>query len=153
MPCDDKGPIRWLFHRASEYGAVPPTQNTVELPLRDGDELFCVIENSIPSQGEGEQSTKFGGPCPYCPQPPTFCKFVRAVPPLEFPLGAGLGAGAGLGTGAGAGAGAGACAIAICNDCCLESPLASETDTPKLKFPAAVGIPETAPVALSRLTP
>jgi hypothetical protein len=29
----------------------------------------------MPSQGDGEQSTKFGGPCPNCPHPPLCCKF------------------------------------------------------------------------------
>jgi hypothetical protein len=70
----------WLFHNASEYGVVPPTLKIVAAPLSDGEFTFCVIENEIPSQGDGEQSTKFGGPCPYCPQPPAFCKFPNEVP-------------------------------------------------------------------------
>ena len=98
MPCDESGPIKWLFHNASEKGAVPPTQKTVELPLSEGDELFCVIENSIPSHGDGEQSTKLGDLCPYCAHPPLFCKLASAVPALAL-LGAGLGAGAGAGAG------------------------------------------------------
>jgi hypothetical protein len=52
------------------------------------------IQNEIPLQGEGEQSTKFGGPWPYALQPPLCCTWENEFPPL----GAGLG-GAGLGGG------------------------------------------------------
>jgi hypothetical protein len=43
------------------------------------------MENAIPSQGDGEQSTKFGGPCPNCPHPPALCSSENV-----FPLGGGL---------------------------------------------------------------
>jgi hypothetical protein len=36
----------------------------------EGDFTPWAIQKEMPSQGEGEQSTKFGGPCPYTPQPP-----------------------------------------------------------------------------------
>ena len=107
----------------------------------------------MPSQGEGEQSTKFGGPCPYCPHPPALCKFEN-----EFPLGGGFDAGGagggedgGGGEEGGGGVGAGgaavaACATAICIPFCVDTPLASETVIPKLKFPDTVGVPVTVPV-------
>src|SRR6476646_11245151 len=53
------------------------------------------MEKSIPLQGAGEQSTKFGGPCPYCAQPPDAWRFENAFPPLESLLGCGI-LGAGL---------------------------------------------------------
>src|SRR5437764_14136900 len=99
MPCEDACPIRWLFHKASEYGVVPPTQKTVALPLSEGDDVFCVIENSIPLQGEGEQSTKFGGTCPYWPHPCALCKWSSDFPESLLPLGAGLLGGGLLGAG------------------------------------------------------
>src|SRR5580693_2755685 len=110
----------------------------VASPLREGEFTPWVIENEIPSHGEGEQSTKFGGPCPYWAHPPLFCRF-----PSTVPVGAGLGGGGGAGGGAGlgggagvgGGAGAGACATAIWSDCCFESPVASDTEMPKLKLP------------------
>jgi hypothetical protein len=60
--------------------------------------------------------------------------------------------------GGGGGGGGGLLLAAVC--CTLifravwvESPLASETETLKLKVPDAVGVPETVPELLSRLTP
>src|SRR5215472_620373 len=125
------------------------------------------MEKAIPLQGEGEQSTKLGGPCPYWFQPPELCKFESWVPVLPLLLlGVGVdGAGddgggfdgggfAGGGDGgAGGELGAGGCATLICNDCCLKSSLASETVTPKLKLPAPVGVPDTLPDVASRFTP
>ena len=34
----------------------------------------------------------------------------------------------------------------ICNDCLPESPLESETEIAKIKFPTAVSVPEITPV-------
>jgi hypothetical protein len=36
----------------------------------EGDFTFCAIQKEMPSHGEGEQSTKFGGPWPYPAHPP-----------------------------------------------------------------------------------
>jgi hypothetical protein len=57
--------------------------------------MFCAMENETPLHGEGEQSTKLGGPCPNWAQPPAFCTlekdFSELVPgfpdelPPEFP--------------------------------------------------------------------
>jgi hypothetical protein len=122
------------------------------------------MEKSIPLQGAGEQSTKFGGPCPYCAQPPDAWRFENAFPPLESLLGCGiLGAGllgggllgggllgGGLLGGGLVGAGALAAAwlaTAICNDFSFEFPFTSDTDTPKLKLPDALGVPDTTPDA------
>jgi len=44
------------------------------------------MEKVIPSQGEGEQSTKLGGPWPYCPQPPLRCTFENELPPVVVVL-------------------------------------------------------------------
>src|SRR5712671_4041100 len=96
------------------------------------------MEKAAPLQGEGGQSTKFGGPCPYWLQPPLCCTFEN-----EFPAGAG---------GAGAG-GAGLFETAICKGCCLDSPLESETEREKLKFPLALGVPEMVPELPTRPTP
>jgi len=63
-----------------------------------------------------------------------------------------LGGGGDAGGGEG-GAGAAACPTAICKPWSFTAPLASDTVTPKLKFPAAVGVPETFPVPRSRFTP
>ena len=59
---------------------MPPIQKTVALPLCEGELTPWVIENEMPSQGEGEPSTKFGGPWPYWPRPPVVCKFERTLP-------------------------------------------------------------------------
>jgi len=48
---------------------------------------------------------------------------------------------------------AGALATVICNACSFESPLESATETPKLKLPLAVGVPEIVPVLPPRTTP
>jgi hypothetical protein len=123
------------------------------------------MEKSIPLQGAGEQSTKFGGPCPYCPQPPDAWRFESAFPPVELLLGCGLlGAGllgvglAGGGLLGGGVVGAGALAAvwlatAICNDFSFEFPFTSDTETAKLKFPEALGVPDMTPDARSRFTP
>jgi len=139
--------MRWLFHRASEYGVVPPTLNIVACPLIEGDWTPWVIEKEIPLHGDGEQSTKFGGPWPYWLQPPLCCKFENEFPPL--PVLGGVGAGE-VGGGVPVVV---ASATAICSDCSLEFPLESETETPKLKFPLAVGVPEIAPVLSASATP
>jgi len=44
-------------------------------------------------------------------------------------------------------------ATEICKDFWAESPLASETDTAKVKLPLALGVPEIFPVLSSRPTP
>ena len=98
----------------------------------------------MPLQGEGEQSTKFGGPCPNWLQPPLCWTFENELPPL-CPAG-------GVGEGAGAG-GAAALDTVICKGCCLDSPLESETEMAKLKFPLALGVPEMPPVLAARSTP
>jgi len=166
MPCDEAVPMRWLFHSASEYGVLPPTQYTVALPLNEGELIPWVIENSIPSHGEGEQSTKLGGPCPYWLQPPLLCRFESWFPLLPLVLGDGLDGGgdegggfagggfAGGGDGGGGGAGwAGGCATLICSDFWLEAPFESETVTPKLKLPAPDGVPDTLPDVALTFTP
>src|SRR5579871_2977873 len=163
MPCEEAVPMRWLFHSASEYGVDPPTQYTVAFPLNEGELIPWVIENSIPSHGEGEQSTKLGGPCPYWLQPPELCKFESWFPLFPPLLGAGFDGGGGdgggfdgggfAGGGDGGAGGAGGCATLICSDCCFESPLESETVTPKLKSPAPLGVPATLPEVPLRFTP
>jgi hypothetical protein len=96
----------------------------------------------MPLQGEGEQSTKFGGPCPNWLQPPLCCTFENELPPPDV-----VGAG-----GAGAG-GAGLLETVICKGCCLVSPLESETEMAKLNIPLALGVPEMAPESAARSTP
>jgi len=56
----------------------------------EGDWTPWVMEKEIPSHGEGEQSTKFGGPWPYWPHPPLACKSEREVPLLAALVGVGL---------------------------------------------------------------
>jgi hypothetical protein len=77
-------------------------------------------------------------------------------------VGAGGAAGGGGGGGdAGGGAGGGGAGLLAaaafptvnCSDLSTEAPLESETEMPKLKFPLAVGVPETIPVLLSMCTP
>src|SRR5258707_1958714 len=89
----------------------------------------------MPSQGEGEQSLKLGGPCPYCPHPLLCCKLENdfPLPPLVPPVPE--------------------FATVISNACSLDRPLESETERPKLKFPVAVGVPEIAPLLTARRTP
>lgn len=89
----------------------------------------------MPSQGEGEQSTKFGGPCPCCLQPPLCCTLENDFPPFCTTGVVEL-----LDT-------------VICNDCCLDAPLESETEMAKLKLPLAPGIPEMVPEVSLRSTP
>jgi hypothetical protein len=48
----------------------------------EGDLIPCVIEKVIPSQGEGEQSTKSGGPWPYCPHPVLCCRLEKEFPAI-----------------------------------------------------------------------
>jgi len=141
MPCEDRGPMRWLLNKASEYGVLPPTLNSVAFPLIEGDWTPWVIEKEIPSHGEGEQSTKFGGPWPYLTHPLLLCKFESEVPPLPGLVGVGeVGA-------------VGASATFRARVCSLDAPVESETETLKLKLPLAVGVPEIVPVASARLRP
>ena len=63
-------------------------------------------------------------------------------------LGGGLLGGGFVGAGA-----AGWLATAIFNDCSLEFPFAYDTETPKLKFPDALGVPDTFPEVCSRFIP
>src|ERR1700692_2216632 len=90
----------------------------------------------MPSHGEGEQSTKLGGPGPYCPQPPLLWRLENDVPPLP-PLVLVVGA----------------AATDISKACCLDAPVESETDMAKLKLPAIVGVPETVPLLPATTTP
>jgi hypothetical protein len=94
----------------------------------------------MPSQGEGEQSTKFGGPCPNWFQPPLRCRFENEFPPFCPPgvVGAGV---------------IGLLETVICNGCCLDTPLESETEMAKLKLPLALGVPEMVPELSLRSTP
>jgi hypothetical protein len=91
------------------------------------------MEKLIPSQGEGEQFIKFGGPCPAAPHPLLCCTFEN-----DLALLGGVFVES---------------ATAMSNGCCLDSPFESETDTPKLKLPAAVGVPEMFPVFVSNWIP
>src|ERR1700716_4537172 len=102
------------------------------------------MEKAMRWQCEGEQSTKFGGPCPNWLQPPLCCTFENEGPAF-CPAG-------GVGGGAGAG-GAGLFDTVICKGCCLDSPLESETERAKLKVPLALGVPEMAPELAARSTP
>ncbi len=103
------------------------------------------MEKATPLQGEGEQSTKFGGPCPNWLQPPLCCTFENEFPPFCPPGGVG---------GGGAGAGVvGLLETVICKGCCLDSPLESETEMAKLKFPLALGVPEMVPDLSPRCMP
>src|ERR1700719_4602045 len=131
----------------------------VACPLIDGDWTPWVIEKEIPSQGEGEQSTKFGGPWPYWLHPPLCCKFESEVPPLETGdvgvVGDGV-FGGGVAGGGLVGAGlvaAAALATVTTSVCSLDAPLESETETPKLKLPLVVGVPEIVPVLSASDTP
>ncbi len=108
------------------------------------------MEKATPLQGEGEQSTKFGGPCPNWLQPPLCCTFENEVPPF-CPTG-GVGAGGAGGGGAGAGV-VGLFETVICKDCCLDSPLESETEMAKAKLPLALGVPEMVPDLSPSRTP
>ena len=130
---------------------LPPTLNSAASPLIDGDDTPCAIQNEIPSHGDGEQSTNFGGPCPNWLHPPLPCTCENVFPVLcdvGFVVG-GFGLG-GLGLG---GFAAAALATVICNPCSFESPLESVTETSKLKLPLAVGVPEIVPVLPPRTTP
>src|ERR1700716_1997860 len=93
----------------------------------------------MPSQGEGEQSTKFGGPCPYWFQPPLRCTFENDFPPFCAGV---VGA-----------VGAALLDTVICKGCCLDCPLESETARPKLKLPLVPGVPEIVPEVPLRATP
>jgi hypothetical protein len=134
--------------------------NIVACPLTDGDWTPWVIEKEIPSQGEGEQSTKFGGPWPYWLHPALCCKFESEDPPLEA-TGDVVAVGEGVFGGGVAGGGlVGAGVLALLafatvttSDCSLDAPLESETETPKLKLPLAVGVPEIVPVLSASDTP
>src|ERR1700688_4739620 len=134
MPCEEEGPIKWLFHKASEKGVLPPTSYSVACPLREGDATPWFIQNEMPSHGEREQSTKFGGPCPNSRQPPLCCRLEMEFPPF-CPVG-----------GAAGGLAVAAFDTVICRDWCLDSPLESETEIAKLKLPLVVGVPEMVPV-------
>src|SRR6267143_1216582 len=92
------------------------------------------MEKAIPLQGEGEQSTKSGGPCPNWFQPPLRCTLEKEFAPF-CPLGAGL------------------FDTVICKDCCFDVPLESETESAKLKVPLALGVPEMVPEVALRTTP
>ena len=96
----------------------------------------------MPLQGEGEQSTKFGGPCPNWLQPPLCCTFENELPPPDV-----------VGAGGAGGGGAGLLETVICKGCCLDSPLESETETAKVKLPLALGVPEMVPELPPRPTP
>src|ERR1700733_9729777 len=143
MPCEEYGPIKWLFHRPSPKPCLPPRFISAASPLIEGDWTPCAIEKVMLSQGEGEQSTKLGGRCPYWPQPPLCCKLVN-----EFPAAGGAGGAGGVGGAEAAGA-----ATVICPGCSLDCSLGSETARPKVKLPAVLGVPEIAPVAASRARP
>jgi hypothetical protein len=91
------------------------------------------MEKLIPSQGEGEQFIKLGGPCPAAPQPLLFCRFEN-----DFAL---------------FGGGFVESTTVICKGCCLDSPFESATETAKLKVPGAVGVPEMFPVFASNWIP
>src|ERR1700733_5964791 len=60
---------------------IPPRLYWLASPLMEGDLTPWDIEKVMPSQGEGEQSTKFGGPCPYWPHPPLCCRLLKEFPP------------------------------------------------------------------------
>ena len=85
----------------------------------------------MPSQGEGEQSTKSGGPCPYDAHPELCWRFENEFAVLVT----------------------GELATAICSGCCLDAPVESETNTAKLKFPVVLGVPAMAPLVSSSSTP
>src|SRR5947209_17091034 len=108
MPCEDNEPIKCKLNNASEYGVLPPTLNIVAWPLSEGDCTPCVMENEIPSHGDGEQSTKFGGPWPNWPHPGLFCRFENEVP---LPPAVGVGGG-------GVGLGLLESDTVICSGCC-----------------------------------
>ena len=149
---------------------LPPTLNSVAWPLNEGDCTSCVIEKEIPLQGEGEQSTKSGGPWPNWLQPLLLCKFENELSPLPV-LGAGDAGGGAGDAGAGAGddgageaeggagdVGAGVLAVVafatvIWRDLSCETPLESEAETLKLKFPLAPGVPEMIPVLSASCMP
>jgi hypothetical protein len=172
----------------------------------------------MPSHGDGEQSTKFGGPCPNCSHPPLCCKFESELSALAAAIGVmvtvavpdwdgaatlvaeivtvvfavtcgavyrpeleiapcvalqltsvfdalltsalscvdppdGTDTVAGVTMTEAATAALVAFDTAICNDCSFEIPLESRTETAKLKFPLALGIPETTPVLSPSPTP
>ena len=124
--------------------------NSEASPLRDGELTPCVIEKEIPLHGEGEQSTKVGEPCPNWLHPPERCRFENegsagallapVFPPLEPEVGPDDEPEESFDT-------------AICKDFCCDCPLESETETVKLKFPEAVGVPENVPELLASCTP
>src|SRR5437588_5801590 len=118
----------------------------------------------MPLHGDGEQSTKSGGPCPNWPQPPAFCTLENDLPPFvlapldgpllplpdppllepepldplppEPPL-----------------ALVELSATEICSGFCFEFPFASRAETVKLKLPALLGVPEIVPAFSSSPTP
>src|SRR5260370_40258533 len=89
------------------------------------------MENAIPLQGEGEQSTKFGGPCPYWLQPPLCCTFENV-----FPAGAGVGVAGGAGSGGG-----GLFEAASCSCWCLSNSLVCESVKGKIKLSRTRRVP------------
>jgi hypothetical protein len=98
------------------------------------------MEKEIPLHGEGEQSTKFGGPCPNWLQPPLCCTFKNEFPAFCPPGAVGAGVGGLFDT-------------VICKDCCLDNPLESKTEIAKLKVPLALGVPEMVPEVALRIMP
>jgi len=84
------------------------------------------MEKVIPSQGDGEQFTKFGGPWPAADHPTLFCRLVNEFPLFTIAL------------------------TTICKGCWSDRPVESDAETVKAKVPAVVGVPEISPlVALS----
>jgi len=148
---------------------LPPTLKIVAEPLSEGELTFWVIENEMPLQGEGEQSTKSGGPCPNCPHPLARWRLEKDLPSSEFPLSElppselpllpdplplllppplpelPLPASPAFE--------AEISSTAISSDFCLDVPLKSETVTEKLKLPLPLGVPESFPVLLLRSRP
>jgi hypothetical protein len=151
MPCEESGPIKWLFHKASEYGALPPTLNSVACPLKDGDCTPWFIQKEIPSQGDGEQVHKVWRSLSEL-TPPAAALQTGIELPAFCPL-VGVAGGAGVGEVGVGGADAEALATVICSGCFLDIPFESKTETVKLKLPLAAGVPEIVPVWLPRSTP
>ena len=86
-PCDEKSPIRWLFHSTSEKTVDPPIVVCVAFPLREGD-LIPVVQDQVvcgPEDLQVEQIPYPGGNNAYPVHPPLLCseeKFVCELPPL-----------------------------------------------------------------------